>query len=264
MPKIREVSALLVTCLSCAVAFGQTKSENAEYKKKSDAVLLLVKADPMDWTVAETQSEVLLRAYPARFESYLCMMALSWQAELAGKLDLERKVATEIASLNGPPPSETPDWAGNPVAWAKGVGHRLDLEGHPFELEFTGIDGRKVDLASMRGKVVLIDFWATWCPPCIASLPGLKANYDKYHTSGLEVAGISWDQDQVKLTKFVAEHGIPWPQYFEGPHRKFGESLGIGGIPYTLLIDKQGKLRAATAFPNNPEFVGLIPKLLLE
>jgi thiol-disulfide isomerase/thioredoxin len=136
--------------------------------------------------------------------------------------------------------------------------------GQPVESQFTAVDGRKVDMASMRGKVVLVDFWATWCPPCLAALPVLKAEYENYHGRGFEVVGVSWDQEQGKLIRFVAADGMRWPQYFEGPYRKLGESFGIGGIPYTFLVDRKGRLRAATAFSDSPDFTGLIPKLLAE
>src|SRR5471030_1254825 len=66
----------------------------------------------------------------------------------------------------------------------------------PLDLKFTAVDGKKVDLADMRGKVVLIDFWATWCPPCRAEVPDVVATYKKYHDQGFEVVGISLDQDK--------------------------------------------------------------------
>ena len=169
-----------------------------------------------------------------------------------------------MAALEGPDPSETPDWAGKPVAWAKGVVNRIDLEGQHIQIHFTAIDGKTVDIASLKGKVILIDFWATWCPPCLASLPRVKECYEKYHGKGFEVLGISWDNDQATLAKFVTEHAVPWPQHFEGSHRRFGEEYGIGGIPYMFLVDKQGRLRFASASFEGSDFSSEIPKLLVE
>jgi thiol-disulfide isomerase/thioredoxin len=255
---------LALVCLGNATLSAKDSPAETEFKKRADAVGHLVRADPLNWSAAETQAEALLKDYPRRFDSYLDMLVLTWQAEMAGKRDLERTLATTIVHLDGPDPSETPDWAGNPVGWARGVIHRLDLAGKAVDPQFTAIDGRIVDVTSLRGKVVVVDFWATWCPPCVSSLPGLKAAFAKYHEKGLEVLAISWDLDLGKLSKFVEQNGIPWPQHFEGSRRKFGEEFGIGGIPYTLLIGKDGRLRYSTASPNDPRFVDEIQRLLAE
>jgi thiol-disulfide isomerase/thioredoxin len=256
------VTALACSC--CAAVFAQETKSETGFKERADAVSKLVRAYPVDWPAADASSDALLRDYPRRFDAYLNKMVLVWSAELAGRRDLERKFASKLAVLADPDPTETPDWAGSPVGWAKGVIHRLDLEGQQVEIQFTAIDGRRVDLASMRGKVILVDFWASWCPPCLASLPGIKACFDKYGAKGFQVVGISWDNDQATLAKFVAGHGIPWPQHFEGPHRKLGEEFGIGGIPYMLLLDKGGRLRFASANFEDPGFASQVPRLLAE
>jgi len=260
----RRLIPFALTSLCCVSGFAQGVDRGIEYRKRADSVLQLVRADPLDWPTAESGAEALLRDFPLRFDGYVDMMVLAWNAELAGKRDLERKLAAEIAILAGPDPAETPDWAGSPVGWAKGVIHRLDLEGQRVDLQFTALDGQKVDLASMRGKVVLVDFWATWCPPCRASLPGVKASFEKYRAKGFQVVSISWDNDQSTLEKFVAANGIPWPQHFEGSHRRLGEEFGIGGIPYMLLVDRQGRLRSSSGSLDDPDFAGQIPKLLAE
>ncbi len=74
----------------------------------------------------------------------------------------------------------------------------------PLDLKFTAVDGRKVDLSELRGKVVLIDFWATWCPPCRLIAPDILATYKKYHSQGLEVIGVSVDSDKGALLDFVS------------------------------------------------------------
>lgn len=83
-------------------------------------------------------------------------------------------------------------------------------------MEFTAVDGRHCDLHEMRGKVVLINFWATWCPPCVEGTQKLKQMYSKYQSQGLEVVGISWDNDKGKLVKFMGENQLKWPVYFDG------------------------------------------------
>src|SRR6266478_8213925 len=77
--------------------------------------------------------------------------------------------------------------------------------GQPLAIQFEAIDGRQVDLAKMRGKVVLVDFWATWCPPCVREVPVVKAAYDKFHPRGFEVIGISLDDKKQDLLSFVNE-----------------------------------------------------------
>jgi thiol-disulfide isomerase/thioredoxin len=114
----------------------------------------------------------------------------------------------------------------------------------PVDLAFTALDGSAVDLAKLRGKVVLIDFWATWCPPCRDEIPGIVAAYKKYHGKGFEVVGISLDQDKAALTKYVADNKMPWPQYFDGKgwDNAISSRFGIQSIPAMWLIGKDGKL----------------------
>jgi thiol-disulfide isomerase/thioredoxin len=125
----------------------------------------------------------------------------------------------------------------------------------PLDLKFAAVDGRNVDLEAYRGKVVLVDFWATWCGPCVAGLPEVLELYKKYHDQGLEIVGISFDQDKEALQKFVKEKDMPWPQYFDGKawQNDFGQKYGIEAIPTMWLVDRDGKvidLRARDGLAN--------------
>jgi len=117
--------------------------------------------------------------------------------------------------------------------------------GKPLELSFTAMDGSKVDIKDFAGKVVLIDFWATWCGPCVAEVPTLKKAYETYHPKGFEILGISLDDKKADLLAFTKKHEMPWPQYFDGKHwnNEISFRFGISSVPTTWLIDKKGVLR---------------------
>jgi len=121
----------------------------------------------------------------------------------------------------------------------------------PLEITFTAVDGRAVDLAKLRGKVVLIDFWATWCGPCIAELPNIKSVYEKYHAQGFEIIGISLDreQDKQKLIDFTAKESMPWPQHFDGKYWKneIAVRFAINSIPAMFLVGPDGRVVTTNA-----------------
>jgi len=104
--------------------------------------------------------------------------------------------------------------------------------------------GKPLSIANYKGKVVLVDFWATWCGPCRAELPHVIATYKKYHDQGFEIIGISLDQDQAKLTGFTKSMNMTWPQFFDGQgwQNKLAVKYGIQSIPATFLLDGEGKI----------------------
>ena len=115
--------------------------------------------------------------------------------------------------------------------------------GKPFPLfAEKDLDGKPLAIANFKGKVVLVDFWATWCGPCVAELPNVQAAYKKYHAKGFEIIGISLDDNRDKLTAFLKEKDVPWAQYFDGLgwQSKLGQQFGINSIPATFLLDRDG------------------------
>ena len=122
---------------------------------------------------------------------------------------------------------------------------RADVDtSKPLDLKYTAVDGSSVDLSKLRGKVVLVDFWATWCPPCRGEVPNVVAAYQKYHDKGFEIVGVSLDQDKDALTSFIKTHGMVWPQYFDGKgwDNAIATANGVRSIPAMWLIGKDGKL----------------------
>jgi len=119
----------------------------------------------------------------------------------------------------------------------------------PLDLKYTSVDGKTVDISKLRGKVVLIDFWATWCPPCRGEVPNVVAAYKKYHDQGFEIVGVSLDQDKGALLAFTKENGMVWPQYFDGKgwDNDVSKGFGIDSIPAMWLVGKDGKVITTNA-----------------
>jgi len=110
------------------------------------------------------------------------------------------------------------------------------------DFTLTDLQGKTWHLRDLQGKVVLVNFWATWCPPCRKEMPDLQALYDKYKDQGFVVLAIS-DEEQAKVAPFIAEKNISYPVMLD-PGRKVNELFQVEGIPKSFVYDREGKLVA--------------------
>jgi thiol-disulfide isomerase/thioredoxin len=141
------------------------------------------------------------------------------------------------------------------------------MVGKPIEIAGRTVDGKPFTSKDWKGKVILVDFWATWCAPCVKALPRIKRVYKDYHDKGLEIVGVSWDDNHSKLKEFLAnDPEMVWPQLYSEETVKLdkhplAKELGVVMIPAMFLIDRQGVLRSYTA---DEDFEDAIPKMLEE
>ncbi|MEZ6133537.1 MAG: TlpA disulfide reductase family protein [Pirellulaceae bacterium] len=120
---------------------------------------------------------------------------------------------------------------------------RLDLLGEKFEFEAVDMAGKKLKTDDFAGKFVVVDFFATWCEPCLSEMPRLKKHYAKYKDKGLEVIGISLDGDSQALEKFLDGAQLPWPivhDNAENPLDRIQMQFGVSSLPTVLLLNKEG------------------------
>jgi thiol-disulfide isomerase/thioredoxin len=120
--------------------------------------------------------------------------------------------------------------------------------GKPFQFAFQdAVSGEPISSDALRGRVMVIDFWATWCGPCVAAIPRLKELYAKYSPRGVVFIGVSLDNSDAsgrqKLLKFVSENEVPWPQFHQ-QNRELSSVWRITGIPTVFVVDKTGRVAA--------------------
>jgi len=173
--------------------------------------------------------------YPRSADTAEAMLQLGTNEEFSGEEEEAKKWYGQIVDQF--PKSPT-------AAKAAGAITRLDSVGKTLKLHGAGLTGKTVDLAQLRKKVVLIQYWATWCEPCKADLETIKDVLAKYGKDGFTVVSISLDNKKEDVTAYLKKHSLPWTHIFEpgGLDSRLANELGVLTLPTMLLVDQDGKV----------------------
>ncbi len=145
----------------------------------------------------------------------------------------------------------------------RGYALKKGTEAPAFRLP--SLAGGQVDLASQRGKVVVLNFWATWCPPCVEEMPSLERLYRTLSPEGLSVVAVACDDDQADVQKFVSQHGLTLPVLIDLGGRVAGDDYRTTGYPETFLLDRQGRIVRHVVGPeewDSPEMIAELRRLM--
>jgi thiol-disulfide isomerase/thioredoxin len=202
-------------------------------------------ADPEEVSAA---ASLLMEKVPSPWTA-MALSQCATQFEYMGNIPLAKKLldvaSTQVASITNEELKAQIDLS------IQGFEARTSILGKPLPLEnLVDTDGKPLDPKQFEGKVTLVDFWATWCGPCLAEIPNIQSVYEKQHDQGFEVIAINLDEQRSDLDAFLTQQKTPWPVYVSGLPDKTGmntplaKTLSITAIPFTLLIGRDGNVSA--------------------
>ena len=254
-----------------ATAEELAKSDNAEVAAAARFQLIAVRLQTLnpndsDGTVALVGDvDEFLSEGPLTNNHLSVATSLAQQLEQYGQTEL---AATAYETFGARLAASDNEQVAEFGAKMQGAARRMNLIGNPIELTGTLVDGSELDWSEYRGKVVLIDFWATWCGPCLQELPNVLSNYEKYHDRGFEVVGISLDDDRSTLETFLEERAIPWVTIYNddpataGWENPLATHYGVMGIPAVWLVNQEGNVVSLMA--RGPALGEMLAELLGE
>jgi peroxiredoxin len=155
------------------------------------------------------------------------------------------------------------------VHWPAAQTNVLDdpapLPNHPApDLALSQLDGTPRTLRDLRGKVVLINVWATWCPPCRAEMPAIQQAYAEYDDRGFMVLAVNQHEDATAIAPFVEQHGLTFPVLLDGDGQA-SAAYQASALPSSFFVDRRGVIRAVYHGPMPPRVInGIVEQLLQE
>lgn len=212
------------------LAYVVFRRMSADYNKKLQSPKADFVAVQAEWT---GQLERFVTDHPKSSDTAEALLQLAIAQEFAGKDDEAIKWYSRIVS-NFP--------VSSPAKKAAGAKRRIECVGKRMTLRGKTVRGKPIDLATYRGKTVLIQYWATWCEPCKTDMARIKELVAKYGKRGFEVIGVSLDNSRDVVASFLKSHRLPWQQIYEagGLDSRLANEMGILTLPTMVLVDKKG------------------------
>ena len=251
---LRPLALALSLLMSASLArAGDAKAELQEVVTKIQAKLKAGKNTEKDLAEHFPEFDKILAAHKGEKTDDVAQVLLMKAMLYLQVLDDEAKGVPLLTQLKKDFPDTKPAQAVDNILSgmekqkaSKEIQRKLTVGAKFPDFDEKDLEGKPLSIARFKGKVVLVDFWATWCGPCIGELPNVLAAYEKHHPKGFEIVGISLDSDRAKLDKFIADRKMTWAQYYDGKgwQNKLAGVYGVNSIPATYLLDGEGKIIA--------------------
>lgn len=227
------------SALNCAkkaeTEAGSDKTATAQAYLMHANLLAAMTSKPKDKklveAVADTRQALVLDPQETIAHFNLGVLLMKQEQDADGIVELKAYLASSEVD------PKTADDARNDIA-----DPRRAREPFAPDFAFTTLENEQVSLASLRGKVVLLDFWGSWCPPCRESIPTIAALQKDYGKKGVEFVGISSDDDDAAWRKFIANNRMVWPEYRDADGR-VGQAFVVDSFPTYIVLDRNGVIR---------------------